>query len=133
MRVINSKMKCKHCGSEIIEREWIKIPELKIEVEKDVHDKNKSWNELKLGERESELLTAEECIFLANSKYAGILKMDGSSSTDNFFIQQPFKLNKKNNLITRFDASSGRVYLGCNGDADGSYPSLGVRFKRKLK
>ena len=70
---------CKHCGHKIEQTEWIKIPELKIEVERDVHDKNKSWNDLVLSNREDELLTAEECIWLANSKYAEQLKMNGIS------------------------------------------------------
>src|SRR3990167_7121720 len=65
---------------------WLDIPELGISVEIEVHDKEKSWNDLKLDKREDELLTAEECIFLANSKYAKTLKMDGSSSKDDFYI-----------------------------------------------
>jgi len=69
---------------------WLDIPELKISVEIEVHDKDKSWDELSLSDREKELLTVEQCIWLANSKYAKTLKMDGSSDSDDFFIQQPF-------------------------------------------
>ena len=67
---------------------WLDIPELKISVEIEVHDKNKSWDDLELSKREKELLTVEQCIWLANSKYAKELKMDGSSTNDDFFIQQ---------------------------------------------
>jgi hypothetical protein len=92
-------MKCPHCKKEIEDdpSKWLYIPELKISVEIEVHDKNKSWDELNLSKREKELLTVEQCIWLANSKYAKKLKMDGSSSKDDFFIQQPFNLNRENN------------------------------------
>ena len=113
--------------------EWIKIPELKIEVERDVHDKNKSWNDLVLSNREDELLTAEECIWLANSKYAKQLKMNGISSYDDFFIKQPFKLNKKKGYVAWFFADSGRSFLVCYWDPQDSSAYLGVRFVRRSK
>lgn len=124
--------KCPHCKKEI-DGEWIKIPELRIEVEKDVHDKNKSWNDLKLDKREDELLTFEECIWLANSKYAKILKMDGSSIEDDFFIKQPFKLNKKNGYVARFNANGNWAGLDADWDPLDRYSDLGVKFKRKIK
>ncbi len=111
---------------------WIDIPELRISVEKEVHDKNESWDELNLSERESELLTAEQCIWLANSKYAEQLKMDGSSTKDDFFIQQPFDLSRKNGYVARFNVDSDFANLGCNRDSDYSYSMLGVRFVRKI-
>ena len=110
---------------------WLDIPELNISVEIEVHDKGKSWNKLKLSEREKELLTAEQCIFLANSKYAKTLKMDGSSSDDDFFIQQPFNLSRKNGRVARFYAGWGCAYLGCGGGSSSSGSVLGVRFVRK--
>jgi hypothetical protein len=113
--------------------EWIKIPELNIEVEKEVHDKNKSWNKLGLKDREKELLTIEQCIFLANSKYSKTLKMDGSSNSDDFFIQQPFNLNRKNNYIAQFYSDPDWSNFDCFGGADDSRSSLGVRFVRPLK
>lgn len=109
---------------------WLEIPELKIEVEIDVHDKNKSWDELGLKDRESELLTAEQTIWLANSKYAKKLKMDGSSSSDDFFIQQPFNLSRKNGYVARFGAGSASAWDSA-WDSDYSYSALGVRFVRK--
>lgn len=113
-------------------RRWLDIPELKISVEIDVHDKNKSWDELNLSEKEDQLLTVEQCIWLANSKYAKTLKMDGSSSKDDFFIQQPFNLNKKNGLVARFYADSGDCDLGCDRVSWYSYSYLGVRFCKKI-
>jgi len=113
--------------------QWLKVPELGIEVEIEVHDKDKSWNELNLNAQEDRLLTAEQCIFLANhEKYSKILKMDGSSTKDDFFIKQPFNLNKKNNYVARFYAGSYGVYLGCYGSASGSDSGRGVRFVRKI-
>lgn len=128
-------MKCPHCKKEIGDdpSEWLDIPELKISVEIEVHDKNKSWDKLKLSKREKELLTAEQCIWLANSKYTKELKMDGSSSEDDFFIQQPFDLNRKNNYVARFGAGSGCAGLVCCGGSDDSGSTLGVRFVKKLK
>ncbi len=111
---------------------WLDIPELKISVEIEVHDKDKSWDDLKLSEREKELLTAEQCIWLANSKYAEQLKMDGSSTKDDFFIQQPFDLSRKNGYVARFNVDSDFANLGCNRDSDYSYSMLGVRFVRKI-
>ena len=111
--------------------EWLLIPELKIEVEINVHDKDKSWDDLKLTDREKDLLTAEQCIWLANSKYAKELKMDGSSSTDDFFIQQLFNFNRKNGYIARFDTYSDYADLNCDWDSGYSGSSLGVRFCRK--
>lgn len=111
---------------------WLDIPELGISVEVEVHDKDKSWDELGLKDREKELLTVEQCIWLANSKYAKQLKMDGSSSKDDFFIQQPFDLNRKNGYVAGFDAGSGFAVLGCGCGSDYSGSTLGVRFARKI-
>ena len=117
---------------------WLDVPELGISVEIEVHDKNKSFDDLGLKEREKELLTSEQCIFLANTpKYAKQLKMDGSSSDDDFFIQQPFdlsrNLSRKNGYVARFCAGSSYANLNCNYYSNCSYSSLGVRFVRKIK
>ena len=114
--------------------EWLDIPELGMSVELKVHNKGKSWNDLKLSDKKDQLLTLQECIFLANHpEYSKLLKMDGSSSNDDFFIQQPFKLNKKNNRVARFVVDSGGVDLYCIGVPSGSGSSLGVRFVRRKK
>lgn len=111
---------------------WLDIPELGISVELEVHDKDKSFDKLDLKDREEELLTVQECIFLANSKYAKQLKMDGSSTTDDFFIQQPFDLNRKNGYVARFFSYSDRSYFYCYESANCSFSNLGCRFKKKL-
>ena len=112
---------------------WLDIPELNISVEIEVHDKDKSWDDLGLKDRESELLTYEQTIWLANSKYAKTLKMDGSSLSDDFFIQQPFNLSRKNGFVARFFAVSDGAGLNCYRNPTGSYSSLGVRFCRDIK
>ena len=113
---------------------WLDIPEEKISVEIEVHDKNKSWDKLGLKDREEELLTAEQCMVIANNpKYAKILKMDGSSTKDDFFIKQPYDLNRKNGLVARFFAFSDFVYLNCGMNSSNSDSVLGVRFVRPLK
>ena len=111
---------------------WLDIPELGISVEVEVHDKNKSLDDLNLKGKEKELLTTEQCIWLANSKYAKQLKMDGSSSDDDFFIQQPFNLNRKNGYVAWFYVGSDYADLGCDWDSRYSVSSLGVRFVRKI-
>lgn len=113
---------------------WLDIPELNISVEIEVHDKNKSFRELNLFEREEELMTYEECRFIMNTpKYAKALKMEASSTSDDFFIKQPYDLNRKNGYVARFYVDSDRVDLrtGCGSDYGGS--DLGVRFVRRTK
>ena len=112
---------------------WLDITELKISVEIEVHDKDKSWDDLGLSEREDDLLTSEEVIWLANSKYAKQLKMDGSSTKDDFFIKQPFDLSRKNGYVARFYANSDYAYLDCYWDSSYSDSYLGVRFVRRTK
>ncbi len=112
---------------------WLDIPELKISVEIEVHDKNKSWDDLGLSDREEELLTSEEVIWLTNSKYAKQLKMDGSSTKDDFFFKQPFDLSRKNGYVARFYSYSDYAYLNCYEYSSNSYSYLGVRFVRRTK
>ncbi len=111
---------------------WLDIPELKISVEIEVHDKDNSWDDLELSEKEDQLLTYEQVVWLSNSKYAKQLKMDGSSSKDDFFFKQPFDLNRKNNLVARFFAGSDVCGLGCGRYSWGSGSYLGVRFCKKI-
>lgn len=115
-------------------KRWLDIPELGISVEIEVHDKNKSWDKLNLSKREDELLTYDQCVKIANiPKYAKILKMDGSSTDDDFFIKQPFDLNRKNGYVAWFCADSDCVDLGSGRNSDDSVSDLGVRFVKKIK
>ena len=41
---------------------WLDIPELGISIEIEIHDKDKSWDDLNLKNKEKELLTVEQCI-----------------------------------------------------------------------
>lgn len=111
---------------------WLDIPELGISIEIEVHNKNESWDDLGLASREKELLTYDQCVWLANSKYAKQLKMDGSSSKDDFFIQQFFELNRKKGYVARFYAGSNGVDLDTIYYSDYSSSTLGVRFVRQL-
>jgi len=115
------------------ESKLLDIPELNISVEIEVHDKGKSWDELNLSAREDDLLTAEQVLFLMNSKYAKQLKMDGSSSNDDFFIKQYSELSRKNGYVAGFYADSGFSRLGSVGVSDCACSGRGVRFARKLK
>lgn len=127
-------MICPHCNKEIDDSEWVKIPELGIEVQREVHDKNQSWDDLGLSNKEDKLLTAEQCIFIMNNeKYAKILKMDGSSTKNDFFIKQYSPFSKKNGYVAWFCSDSDGTVLRAyyySGDSDSS---LGVRFVRPLK
>ena len=129
-------MICPHCNKKIEEGKWSNVSYVLgkgYEVEIEVHDKNKSWKDLGLKNKEYKLLTYDQCVKLANSKYAKQLKMDGSSSNDNFFIQQPFNISRKNGYVARFYAGSDYAGLNCGGNSDYSYSDLGVRFVRKIK
>ena len=112
---------------------WLDIPELKISVEIEVHDKDKSWDYLNLSEKEDQLLTYDQCVFLANNpKYSKVLKMDGSSTKDDFFIKQPFDLNRKNGYVAWFCADSDFADLYCYWGASDTGSYLGVRFCKKI-
>lgn len=114
---------------------WLKIPELKIEIEIEVHDKGKSWDDLELSKREDDLPTAEMCLFLMkpeNLKYAKILKMDGSSSEDDFYIKQYSEVSKKSGYVAYFYADSGGSILHSREGSGGRYSGRGVRFVRKI-
>ncbi len=125
-------MKCSKCGQEVPNQigKTINIKDLDIEVEQDVHDKDVCFDNITIPNK-WRLLNVNEVVWLANSKYAKKLKM--FSGDDDFYFEQPFKLNKKNNYIARFGTGSDGANLDCGGDPQGSYSVLGVRFCRDLK
>ena len=136
-------MKCKCCGQEIVKIKpfkkvdnkdgWIWIPELEVYVEKDVHHKNYSYDQLKEiygKDFENMLLTKSQVEVLDASKtYRKIFKM--RTWNNDFFIQQYNEENKKQGLVAVFysDWSGSFFYSGSYSNDAVDY--RGVRFVRK--
>lgn len=116
-----------------VSSKWLHVPELKMYVEIEVHDKGKSWDDLGLNYGDEKLLKIDEVVFLANSKYAKTLKMDGSSSNNDFYFDQPLELNKKKKHVAWFYAYSGYAGLCFYEYSRYSYSFRGVRFCRRYK
>jgi hypothetical protein len=134
-----SKNICPTCGHvlksapKIKSRDWIFVPELQVYVEKEVHDKGKSYDELKEiygKDFEKMLLTKTQVEVLDASKtYRKIFKM--RTWNNDFYIQQYNQENKKSGYVAVFysdrygsDFFSDRVlYFACS--------CRGVRFVRK--
>ena len=114
--------------------EWIKIPETNYEITKDVIHKGKSYNEImELKKPEEELVTLKIIgIISENPQLLKKLKMDSSSTNDDFFFKQPFPQNEKRDYVARFCANSVCAGLGCGGSSSGSVSYLGVRFVRRV-
>ena len=120
-------MKCKLCGAEIITpTKTIKIKELKIEVETQIHDKGNKLSDIKIP-KGWRLLKAQEVITLHN-KYAKELNMLDTWE----FTEQPFELNKQKSYVARFIAFSDRAFLFRGRDPEYSSSSLGVRFCKDI-
>ena len=105
----------------------IEIPELKIEVETQIHDKDKCLKDI-ITPKGWRLLTANEIIFLFNN-YAEQLNLKATWE----FIEQPFNLNKEKDYVARFYVLSDRAILDCDGSPGGRDAGLGVRFCRNIK
>ena len=113
---------------------WVKIPELGIEIQKSIHHKGKSYDDLKkeFGKEylEKNLPNYSQLQFLRNSdKHRGKLGLLKTWE----FVKQEDLISKKNGCVARFGVDSDCAYLDCFGDSDYSGSSLGVRFARKLK
>lgn len=113
--------------------EWLDVSDIipNCEVELNVHDKNESYDDLGLKDKEDQLLTVEQCIALANSKYAVQLKMDGSSEKDDFFIKQPFNRNREKGYVADFWCDGVKSYFNSVRYSSYAYDFRGVRFIRK--
>lgn len=114
--------------------DWLYIPCINKEVEIEVHDKDKSWDDLikQYPNFEQQLLTKEECEkILKDKEYSKILKMDGSSRNDDFFIQQYNEENKKNGYVAVFCVGRGGSYFDSDGGSRYAVGYRGVRFCRK--
>ena len=133
-------MKCPHCGQEIPKTvkvskdNWIWIPELKIYVEKDVHHKNYSYDQLKeiYGKNfEKMLLTKSQVGFLRDhSEYSKIFKLRNTLTND-FYIQQYDEADKKNGYVADFCVGRSGPYFDSGRYSDVAYDCRGVRFARK--
>lgn len=130
-----AKLKSQLIRLNIKSSKYIYISQIDKEVEIEVHDKGKSWNELKqiYGEEfESLLLTKEECEkILKNKEVSQILKMDGSSSKDDFFIQQFNEENKKKGYVADFYSDGVGSYFYSGRGSGVADSCRGVRFCRK--
>jgi len=113
--------------------EWIGIPGTDYEVTKNVLHKGKSYDKImQLKKPEEELLTLKMIgIICENPDLLKELKMDSSSTNDDFFFKQPFPQNKERDYVARFYADSDCAYLYCDRDSSVAYSVLGVRFVRK--
>lgn len=108
---------------------WVEIPELNIIVENQIHDKGKSFKEIKIP-KNCRLLTNAEIIFLHNNKkYRDLLNLVDCW----FFIEQPFELNKQKGVVARFIANSDGAFINCGRNPGSRSASLGVRFVRDIK
>ena len=112
---------------------WIDIPGTKYQVTKEVLYKGKTYNKIiKLMKPNEELLTLKLIgIICEYPELIKELKMDSSSTKDDFFFKQPFPQNERNGYVAWVYAGSGCAGLGCWGGSDDSDGSLGVRFVRK--
>ncbi len=107
----------------------IKIKELKIEVEKSIHNKGNDLPSIKIppGWR---LLKFNEIQFLHNNPiYRKLLNLDDTWE----FIEQPFEFNKEKGHVTAVYASPYGVSMYSDRLPRGSVPTLGVRFCRDIK
>ena len=125
----------KELANESNKSDWIKIPDTNYEVTKDVIHKGKSYNEImKLKKDNEELLTLKIIgIICEHPNLIEELKMDSSSTKDDFFFKQPFPQNEERGRVAGFYAGSGYAYLGCDGGSSDSDSGLGVRFVRRTK
>ncbi len=113
--------------------EWVIIPGTNYEVTKDVLYKGKSYDEImELKKPDEELLTLKIIgIICEHPDLIKELKMDSSSTKDDFFFKQPFPQNEKKGRVAGFYAGSSYASLYCAWDSDYSGSDRGVRFVRK--
>jgi len=115
--------------------DWIKIPELKIEIQTKIHHKGKSYDELKeeFGEEylEKHLPTYKQLQTLRNLEDEKKYKLGLIDTWE--FVKQEDTISKKNGYVARFYADSDYAYLDCYRGSSGSGSDLGVRFVRRTK
>ena len=113
--------------------DWVKIPELGIEVQSKIHHKNKSYNELveEFGKEflEENLPTYKQLQDLRNLEHNGKYKLGLIDTWE--FVKQEDEISKKNGYVAWFFAGSGYAGLYCDRSSGGSGSDLGVRFVKK--
>ena len=114
--------------------DFVKVPELGIEIQSKIHHKDESYDDLvkEFGKEflEENLLTYAQLQFLRNSKkYCKKLNLIDTWE----FVKQEDDISKKNGYVARFVADSDCCYLGCVRYSGYSDSYLGVRFVRKVK
>lgn len=116
---------------------WIKIPNTIYEIEKEVHHKDYSMDKLKeeFGEEylEEHLPTLKLLAeIFEHEDLMKELKMDCSSTEDDFYFKQPIPKNREKGYVAWFYADSDFADLDFDGDSWYSYSGRGVRFVRKI-
>ena len=110
--------------------DWIKIPELKIEIQTKIHHKDKTYAECEKDLNKGESIpTYEQIQWLRNSKYKDQLNLDDTYE----FVQNPDNISKGNGYVAGFYADSGYAILNCDRYSSDSGSNLGVRFVRRTK
>ena len=136
---MSNKPICPTCGHvlktlpKIKSGDWIWIPELQVYVEKEVHHKNHSYDQLKeiYGKGfEKMLLTKSQVEVLDASKtYRKIFKM--RTWNNDFYIQQYNQENKNQGYVAIFCSGWVRSGFGSGWGSVVAYSYRGVRFVRK--
>jgi len=110
--------------------EWIKIPELNIEIQTKIHHKDKTYAECEKDLSKGESIpTYEQIQWLRNSKYKDQLNLEDTYE----FVQNPDNISRKNGYVARFFAGSYFAGLVCGLYSSFSYSFLWVRFVRRTK
>ena len=114
---------------------WIKIPELKIEVEKDLHYDMNTTSKIKIP-KGCRLLEVGEFFFIYNNyQNSFIFGKDEKERVDEF-LNQPINSKKENypfvNCWFGRPVGASDVGLGCRNLGNGDR-AFGVRFCRRLK
>ena len=113
--------------------DWVKIPELGIEVQSKIHHKNKSYDDLveEFGKEflEENLPTYKQLQDLRNLEHNGKYKLGLIDTWE--FVKQEDEISKKNGYVAWFYAGSDYCYLDCGRGSGDSVSDLGVRFVKK--
>ena len=122
-------VKCEKCNQEIIEQKTIKIKELNIEIEKEIHNKGEILADIKIPKGWRLLKYSEIAFLYENEKYRHELSLDSAWE----FIEQCNSKEKEKGTVARFYSGSDGAGLYCGGNPGDSDRALGVRFCREIE